>query len=218
MLLRCESIEPPMSQNGMDRPCSCPKRVSMGASKHGEYIEVRGIGGQHHVAAARLHLHALQPFGMTTDVMDGNAGGDVTDALVKHGAARENLAHHRHHIFDLERRAQRLVAHAAAGSVSHFAVLQMIARLRKQIVIAAMVVMHVADDDGFDGFGGDAERLQTVAHRLDHFTLAFFAHRLVETGVDYDHAGRTDDHLDKEIERLQDVVRIAIDEIGWRPA
>src|SRR5262249_31477172 len=136
--------------------------------------------------------------------MNGDAGGDVTDAVVKHRAAREHFAHHRYQIFDLERRPQRLVAHAAAGSVSHFAVLQMIARLRKQIVIAAMVVMHVADDDGFDGFGGDAERLQPVAHWLDHFTLAFFAHRLVETGVDYDGSGRTDGRPDKEIERPQD--------------
>jgi hypothetical protein len=74
--------------------------------------------------------------------------------------------------------------------------------------------MHVADDDGFDRFGGDAERLQPIAHRFDHVTLAFFAHRLVEAGVHDDRTGGPDDRPDEEIERLQDVMRVAIDELA----
>ena len=91
-------------------------------------------------------------------------------------------------------------------------------RLRKQIVIAAMVVMQMADDDVLDAVRRDAERGQSVAHRLDHFALALLAHRLVEAGIDDDRAGRPDDRPDEEIERLQHVVRIAVDEIRRRTA
>ena len=91
-------------------------------------------------------------------------------------------------------------------------------RLRKQIVIAAMVVMQMADDDVLDAFRRDAERGKAVAHRLDHLALALLAHRLVEAGIDDDGAGRTDDRPDEKVERLQHVVRIAVDEIHRRTA
>ena len=64
----------------------------------------------------------------------------------------------------------------------------------------------------------DAERGKPVAHRLDHFALALLAHRLVEAGIEHDGAGRPDDRPDKEIERLQHVVRIAVDEVRRRAA
>ena len=100
----------------------------------------------------------------------------------------------------------------------HLAILQVIARLRKQIVVAAVVVMQVADDDVLYRFGSDAESRKPVAHRLDHLTLALLAHRLVEADIDNDRAGRPDNHLDEKIERLQNVVRIAVNEISRRTA
>jgi len=48
--------------------------------------------------------------------------------------------------------------------------------------------------------------------------LAFLAHRLVETGIDDDRAGRPDDRPDKKIKRLQNVVWIIVDEIRRRMA
>ena len=80
------------------------------------------------------------------------------------------------------------MAHAAAGGVGHLAILQMIARARKQIVVAAMVVVQVADDDVLDALGRDAKREQAVAHGLDDLALAARAHRLVEAGIDDDRA------------------------------
>src|SRR5205085_9440900 len=44
------------------------------------------------------------------------------------------------------------------------------------------------------------------------------AHRLVKAGIDDDRAGRADDRPDEKIERLQNVVRIAIDKISRRTA
>jgi len=81
-----------------------------------------------------------------------------------------------------------------------------------------MIVMHVADDDGLDRVSGDAERREPIARRLDHFALAFFAHRFVEAGIDDDRTRRPDDRPHEEIERLQDIVRVAVDEIRGRAA
>ena len=158
-----------------------PAAVDMG-------VEMRSVGGEHDVAEPRLHPHRLQSFGMAADVMHGDARHDLILAVVERAPAGENLAHHSNDVLDLERQAQRPMAHAASGGVGHFAVLQMIARLREQIVVAAMVVMQVADDDVFDAVGRDAERSEPLAHRLDHLALALFTHRLVEAGIDHDDA------------------------------
>ena len=149
--------------------------------------------------------------------MHGNPRRDFARAVVKGGAAGEHFAHHRNDVLNLERRTHCLVAHAAAGGVGHLAVLQVIARLRKQIVIAAMVVMQVTDDDALYRLS-DTERCEPIAHRLDHLALTFLAHRLVEASVDNNCARRADDRPDKKIERLQNVVWIAVNEISRRPA
>jgi hypothetical protein len=73
--------------------------------------------------------------------------------------------------------------------------------------------MQVAEDDGIDCLRCDAECGQPLAHRLDHFALTFFAHRLVETGIDDDRAGRSDDRPHEKIKRLQNVVWIIVDKI-----
>jgi len=137
---------------------------------------------------------------------------------VEGAAGGEDFAHRRHHVLDLEWQPQRLMAHAAPGGIGHFAILQVVARLREQLVIAAMVVMQMADDDSLDRLWRDAERNQPLAHRLDHLALAFSTHRLIKAGVDDDRARRSHNRPDEKIERLQHVVRVTVDEIGRRAA
>jgi len=95
--------------------------------------------------------------------MHGDARHDLILAVVECAAAGEQLAHHGDHILDLERQPQRAVAHAAPGGIGHLAVLQVIARLREQVVVAAMVAVQVADDDVLDTLRRDAERGQPLA-------------------------------------------------------
>src|SRR6516164_7772809 len=133
--------------------------------------------------------------------------------VMEDGAASEDLAHHSEHVIGLERRSERLVAHAASGRVGHLTILQMIARIRTKIVIAAMVVMEVADNDACHLLRRDAKRGQSVAHRLDQFALAAAAHSLIEAGIDKDRSRWPDDCPDIEVEWLQHVVRVAADEI-----
>ena len=85
----------------------------------------------------------------------------------KRDAAGEHLAHHRDHVVLFVGEAELLVAHAAAGAVVHLLVLHVVAGARKQIDVAAVVVVHVADDDVLDLVGIDAEPLQALADRRD---------------------------------------------------
>ena len=132
---------------------------------------------------------------------------------MKGNAAGKDLAHHRDHVVDLERQAQRRVAHAAPGRIGHLAILQMIMRTGKQIVVAHVIVMHVADDNGSYLRGIDADRFQSFVDRLDHFALTLLAHGRVEAGIEDDGAGASDNGPNVEVERLQHVVRIAADEV-----
>ena len=99
------------------------------------------------MAAPGFHPHALQALGVAADMVDGDARLDLILAVVKGGAPGEHLAHHGDDVVDFERQLQRRMAHAAAGSIGHLDVLQVIVRPREKIVIADMVVMQVADDD-----------------------------------------------------------------------
>ena len=149
--------------------------------------------------------------------MHAHARHDLVVAVMESCVAGEHLAHHRDDIVGLERQAQSRMAHAAPGRVSHLAILQMVAGLRKQLVIAAMVVVEVSDNHIRDRLRRDAERGETVAHRPDDLALPAAADRFVEAGIDDDRAGRPDDRPDEEIKRLQHVVRIAADEVLRRP-
>ena len=123
-------------------------------------VEVRGVGGEHDWAASRLDPHALQTLRVAADMVDGDSRRDLVLAVVKGDASVKHFAHHRHHVVDLERQPQRHVAHAAARCICHLAILQVIARPRKQIVVADVIVMHVADDDRLHLRRLDADCLQ----------------------------------------------------------
>ena len=56
-----------------------------------------------------------------------------------------------------------------------------------------MIVVQMANDDILDSIGGDAEREQSVSHRLDRFTLTLSPYGFIEAGVDNDRSGRPDD-------------------------
>src|SRR5262249_15257540 len=176
-------------------------------------VEMGGIRRQHDLAAPGLHAYALQALGVAADMVDGDPWHDLVLTVVEVDAAGKDLAHHRDHVVDLERHAQRRVAHAAPRGIGHLAILQVVARAGKQVVVANVIVMHVADDDGPYLRGVDADRFQSLADWLDHFALALLAHGRVEAGIEDDGAGASDNGPNVEIERLQHVVGVAADEV-----
>ena len=58
-------------------------------------IEMDRVGRDHHVTAARLDAHALQPFRMPADMMHGDARRNLVGAVVKRDASGVDVAHHR---------------------------------------------------------------------------------------------------------------------------
>ena len=138
----------------------------------------------HDNAALGLHPHALQALGVAADLVHGDAGRQFLGAVVEFAAIGEHLAHHGVHVGLAERNAQHLVAHAAAGGVGHLGVLDMIARIGEQVVIAGMVPMHVGGDDVLDLVGFDAERLEPLADRMGDLARALLGRGFVEAGVD----------------------------------
>ena len=94
--------------------------------------------------------------------MQREAGRELIVAVVKRHAPVEHLPHHRHHVVGLERDALMCVAHASSGAVRHLAVLQVIAGAGEQVVVAAVVVVQVGDDDVLDRVRIDAERRQAL--------------------------------------------------------
>jgi hypothetical protein len=86
----------------------------------------------------------------------------------------------------------------------------------KQIVVAGMVVMEMADDDVLDGLRCNADGLQPFADRLEQRSPALFGDVRIKAGVDEESAGPPNDRPHEIIERLQDIVRVADDEIVRR--
>ena len=82
------------------------------------------------------------------------------------------------------------MAHAAAGGVGHLGILEVIARIREQVVIAGVIPMHVGRDHMIDMIGLDAERFEPVADRLDDLAAAFLGGLFVKTGIDHEGAVR----------------------------
>ena len=117
-------------------------------------------------------------------MVHGDAGRDLAGPVVEPDAVAEHAPDHRGHVVRLERAADIAVAHAASGAERHFAVLNVERRVREQIVVAGVVVMHVADDDILDPVRIDADRQEPVARRTQKLAPALFRHCRVEAGVE----------------------------------
>ena len=75
-----------------------------------------------------------------------------------------HAAHHRDDVLDVVGLPQAVVAHAAARREVHLVVLQVEAGVAEEMVVAAVVVMHVRDDHVLDGLDRKSTRLNS-SHR-----------------------------------------------------
>lgn len=116
------------------------------------------------------------------------------------------MAHHLRDVLDRERMSQQSVAHAAAGRVSHLALLKMEARVRKTIEIAGMVVMQMRHDDVANRRRLDAKALQRI-DRIERQLARACARLLgIEAGIDQDVAAAAADQPDEVVEVLRRAV------------
>ena len=141
-------------------------------------VEVRGVGREHGVAAARFYPHALQSLGMSADLVHRKAS-NLLSAVVKHDAAFEHLSHH----------------------LRRFSILQMVTSVRKRVVIAAVVVMEVRHDHVFYDIWANANRNQSFLDRLDNRPAALASHRSVEAGIHNECPAGTDNRPKEKASR-----------------
>jgi hypothetical protein len=174
---------------------------------------MRSIGSQHDPAALGPHAHNLQTTRVAADPVDAQSRRKLTRAVVKLNPAFKNPPHHRRYIVDFKRMAQQLLAHASTGAVLNFLVLQVVTCTREQIVIAAMVIMHMRHDYVFDGREIYADRLEPFADGPDDFAVTLLGHRRVESGVDNDSSVIADHSPNEEIQWHRSIMRIAADKI-----
>src|SRR5215469_15731155 len=109
-------------------------------------VKVARIRGQYHVAAPGMHSHDLQTSSMAGRKMQRHARRQLAVTVIKFDPAPEVQAHHPKHVFKFETVAEEWITHMAAGSESHFALLQMKARVRQFVKITNMIIMQVGQD------------------------------------------------------------------------
>src|SRR3569832_533317 len=172
-------------------------------------IEMAGVRRDHDIAALRLHPYRLQSLRVAADLVHGDARCDLVVAVVEIDEIVEHLLHHGVDVRRAERHADHLVAHTAARTVGHLGVLDVIARVREQVVIAGVVPMHVRGDHVVDLAGIDAERFESLADGLCDLAAAFLRGCLVESGVADEGAVWPLDHPDVVGDRRHLVVRVA---------
>ena len=78
-------------------------------------------------------------------------------------------------------------------------------------MVAAVVVVQVADHHVGDAVGRDADRRQPLAHRPRDAPAALGGHGGIEAGVEHPGLAGALDHPDEVGQRLEDVVRVAED-------
>ncbi len=132
---------------------------------------------------------------------------------MKRHALGKYLSHHRHDIVRLEGNPDQRMAHVSTGRIRHFLVLQVISRVGKEIVVAAVVVVQVRHDDVGHILRLHANGGQRLAHRLHDLTATLVGHGVIKTRVHHKCSVWTSDQPHVVRERLQDVVRIAEDEV-----
>ncbi len=113
-------------------------------------------------------------------------GVELGSPVVIHHPPGKQLADHRLHIARIIGRAHDGVAHRAAGAESHLLGLQVVAGARKQLVIARVVVVHMADDDIGHELRIDTDGRKSRRDGLHQLPATRGAHDRIESGIEHE--------------------------------
>jgi hypothetical protein len=111
-----------------------------------------------------VFTHTSQTLRVAANLVHRDTGRQFFSAVVEFHTIGKHFPHHRQHIVLAEGNAQHLVAHAASGGVGHLGVLDVIPRVRKQVVVAGVIPMHVGGDHMINFVRLHAEYLQPLTH------------------------------------------------------
>src|SRR5262249_45685203 len=152
-------------------------------------------------------------YGVAADEMYAQARGEFIGPVVELQAAAEQPPHHRAYVIALKDLAYRGVTHMPAGHIGHLEILEMKGRAWEQVMIPAVVVVHVRDDDIADVPRFDTDHGQTLARATQHLATSFLADGSIEASVDDVGLVRPDDRPDEVVDRHRPVMRIAAEEV-----
>jgi hypothetical protein len=150
---------------------------------------------------------------MAAHTVQTHTRGQIGLAVVKHDTVVKHPADHAHHILGFKWRAQLRMRHGSTGAVPHFSVLQMHSRVRKQVMVSRMVVMHVRDDHVGHLRVRYAYHLETRIDGSNERAPALPGLLRVESCVDDDRVARAHYGPDKVIQGHGHVVRIPAKEV-----
>jgi len=138
--------------------------------------------------------------------------------IVEYGSFRIDQTHHLERVVEVERRAQRLVAHAPARRKSYFTILQMETRARKTVEISRVIVMQVRENDIAHLGSVQAEQAQRFGRAAQPFALSASRCLLAETRVHHERAIAAAHDPHEVVEIGGEFVRISEDKILSRMA
>jgi hypothetical protein len=134
---------------------------------------------------------------------------------VKLHASRKDTTHHPGDVVGLEGVGERAVTHVTPGGIDHFIVLQVVASIGEKIVVAAVIVMQVRDNDVANLVDVDAGGFEALRHRMSDRPASLRCDRFPEPSVDDERAIVVAYDPDEIVERhVVGLVRIAVDEVA----
>src|SRR5215831_1376914 len=110
-------------------------------------IEMRRIGCEDYDSAACVHSHDLHSHRVAAHMMDTKPRCNLFLAVMKNNAAGKQPADHRSNVFRVKRPAHERVRHMTACAELNLPILQVVSRGREEVVVAAVIVVHMRDDD-----------------------------------------------------------------------
>src|SRR5262245_45042796 len=151
-------------------------------------VKMRRIGCENDDTASGIHSHDLHSHRVAANMMDTKPWSDLFLTVMKDDTTGKQPANHRSNVFCIKRPAHERMRHMAACAELNLTVLHVVSGGREKVVIAAVVIVHMGDDDVSDTRGIDAERFQTLARIFQECATALSSHGFVETGIDDIHA------------------------------
>ena len=127
---------------------------------------------------------------------------------------RRKRGDHPGDIIWLECMSNRSVTHVAARRVGHFIILQMVAGVREQVFVTAMVVMHMRNDDIAHIGRVDIDCRETFGYRASNRAATLSCDCFAEAGIDNDRALVIAYDPDEVVQwHIGLVMRIAVDKV-----
>jgi hypothetical protein len=138
---------------------------------------------------------------VSADVVHTQTRRDIFVPVVKYHASGEKPADHRSNVLCIEWPTSERVRHVPSRAELHFAILNVVTRNWKQFMVAAMVVMHMRDDDVFHSLRLYTNGPQTITRTLQKSPATAVCYFLIKSSINDERAPSRSQYPDVVIQR-----------------